>query len=107
MQGRNRQNAEAALGAWTLASTSGYENAQQIVRTPVRNSGLREDRKAQRLANRVSLMADYSQYRNRQRELCKGLTAQGSEPRQQLVLNLRQRKKGIQTERTTTNRTVR
>ncbi len=91
----NRQNAEATLGVWTPASTSGYEDAQQIVRTPVRNNGLREERKAQRLADRVSLMADYNQYRNRQREVCKGLTAQGREARQQLVLNLRQRKKEI------------
>ena len=40
-------------------------------------------------------MADYNQYRNRQREVCKGLTAQGREARQHLVLNLRQRKKEI------------
>ena len=91
----NRQNTETALGAWTPASTSGYEAAQHTVRTPVRNSALREERKAQRLSDRVSLMADYSQYRNRQREVCKGLTAQGREARQQLVMNLRQHKKEI------------
>ena len=69
----NRQDTETALGAWTPASTSGYEAAQHAVRTPVRNSALREERKAQRRADRVSLMADYNQYRNRQREVCKGL----------------------------------
>ena len=91
----NRQTTESALGAWTPASTSGYEAAQHIVRTPVRNSALREDRKAKRLSDRVSLMADYNQYRNRQREVCKGLTTQGREARQHLVMNLRQRKKEI------------
>jgi hypothetical protein len=40
-------------------------------------------------------MADYNQYRNRQREVCKGLTTQGREARQNLVMNLRQRKKEI------------
>ena len=40
-------------------------------------------------------MVDYNQYRNRQREVCKGLTAQGREARQQLILNLRLRKKEI------------
>ncbi len=91
----NRQATETALGPWTTASTSGYEDAPHAVRTPVRNSALREERKAQRRADRDSLMADYNQYRNRQREVCKGLTAQGREARQQLVLNLRQRKKEI------------
>jgi hypothetical protein len=91
----NRQNTEATLGAWTPASASGYEADQQTVRTPVRNSALREERKAQRRADRDSLMADYNQYRNRQREVCKGLTAQGRGARQQLILDLRQRKKEI------------
>ena len=91
----NRQNTEAALGGWTLASTSGYEAAQHTVRPPLRNSALREERKAQRLSDRVSLMTDYNQYRNRQREVCKGLTSQGRDARQQLVLNLRQRKMEI------------
>jgi hypothetical protein len=93
----NRQTTESALGAWTPASTSGYEAAQHIVRTPVRNSALREDRKAKRLSDRVSLMADYNQYRNRQREVCKGLTTQGREARQHVIMNLRQRKKEIRT----------
>jgi len=81
----NRQATETALGAWTPASTSGYEAdqhaAQHSVQHAARNSALREERKAQRLSDRVSLMADYSQYRNRQREVCKGLTAHGREAR--------------------------
>jgi hypothetical protein len=91
----NRQTTESAFGAWTPASTSGYEAAQHIVRTPVRNSALREERKAKRLSDRVSLMADYNQYRSRQREVCKGVTIQGREARQNLIMNLRQRKKEI------------
>ena len=59
----NRQATETALGAWTPASTSGHEDAQHAVRTPVRNSALREERKAQRRSDRVSLMANYHQCR--------------------------------------------
>ncbi len=73
----NRQATETSLGAWTPASVSGYEDVQHAVRTPVRNSALREERKAQRRADRDSLMADYNQYRNRQREVCKAITADG------------------------------
>jgi hypothetical protein len=40
-------------------------------------------------------MADYNLYRNRQREVCKGVTAQGREARQHVVTNLRLRKKEI------------
>ena len=91
----NRQATETALGAWTPASTSGYEDAQHPVRTPVRNGALREERKAQRRADRDSLMTDYNQYRNRQRAASKRITVEGREARQQLVLILRQRKKEI------------
>ena len=91
----NRQNTEAALGAWTPASTSGYQAAQHTVRTPLRNSALREERKAQRLAERSSLMADYNQYRNRQRAGSKLITTEGRDARQHLVMNLRQRKREI------------
>ena len=49
----NRQTTEAALGPWTPASTSGYEAAQHTVHNiAVRNSALREERKAQRRAER-------------------------------------------------------
>jgi len=95
----NRQNTEAVLGAWTPASIYGYEadqhGAQHATQHSARNSTLREERKAQRLSDRVSLMADYNLYRNRQREVCKGVTAQGREARQHVVMNLRLRKKEI------------
>jgi len=95
----NRQNTEAALGTWTPTSTYGYEAdqhaAQHSVQHGVRNSALREERKAQRHAERSSVMADYNQYRNQQRAVCKGLTADGREARQHLMVSLRQRKKEI------------
>ncbi|MGB7546447.1 MAG: TraI/MobA(P) family conjugative relaxase [Terracidiphilus sp.] len=95
----NRQITEAALGPWTPASTSGYEadqhGAQHSVQQDARSSALREERKAQRHAERSSLMADYNQYRNQQRAACKGLTAEGRETRQHLMVSLRQRKKEI------------
>jgi hypothetical protein len=89
----NRQATETALGPWTLASTSGYEADQQVAQHSVqhdaRNSALREERKAQRHAERSSLMADYNQYRNQQRAICKGLTAEGREARNRLMVSLR------------------
>jgi hypothetical protein len=95
----NRQATEASLGAWTTASTSGYEADQQAAQHTVqhdsRNSALREERKAQRCAERSSLMADYNQYRNQQRAICKGITAKGREARQHLIVSLRQKKKEI------------
>jgi hypothetical protein len=91
----NRQATETALGVWTPASTSGYTAAQHAVRTPVRNSALREERKEQRRADRVALMADYNQYRNRQREVCKAITTNGRRDRQSLLEVLRQQKKEI------------
>jgi hypothetical protein len=95
----NRQATETALGQWTPASTSGYEAdqhaAQHGVQHDARNSGLREERKAQRHAERSSLMADYNQYRNQQRAVCKGLTAEGRVARQHLMVSLRQKKKDI------------
>ncbi|MGA3346878.1 MAG: TraI/MobA(P) family conjugative relaxase [Terracidiphilus sp.] len=95
----NRQATEAVLGPWTPASTSGYEAdqhaAQHSVQHEARNSALREERKAQRHAERSSLMADYNQYRNQQRAVCKGLTADGREARQHLMVSVRQKKKEI------------
>jgi hypothetical protein len=95
----NRQTTEALLGNWTPASTSGDEADQQVAQHTVqhsaRNSALREERKAQRHAERSSLMADYNQYRNQQRAICKGITAEGREARQHLMVSLRQRKKEI------------
>jgi hypothetical protein len=97
----NRKNTETALGIWTPALTSGYEADQQVaqhgVQHDARNSALREERKAQRHAERSSLMADYNQYRNQQRAVCKGLTAEGREARQHFMVSLRQKKKEIRT----------
>src|ERR1035437_6636528 len=91
----NRQNTEAALGVWTPASTSGYESDQHSVQHDARCSAPREERKAQRHAERNSLMAEYNQYRSQQRAVCKGLTAEGREARQHLMVSLRQKKKEI------------
>jgi len=91
----NRQTTEAALGPWRPSSISPQEIAQHSVRTPVRNSALREERKAQRRADRDSLMADYNQYRNRQREVCKAITTDGREGRQYLLEVFRQQKRAI------------
>ena len=84
------------LGPGQPASTS----ASDITRThtgttTVRNSALREERKAQRHADRAALMAEYNQYRNRQREVCKAITTDGREGRQYLLEVLRQQKKEI------------
>jgi hypothetical protein len=51
----NRRATEIALGAWTPASASGYEDVQQAVHTPVRNGALREEPKAQRHQGRDAL----------------------------------------------------
>jgi hypothetical protein len=91
----NRQTTEAALGPWTPASTFGYEEPQHAVRTPVRNSALREARKAQRQADRSALMNEYNRYRNRQREVCKAFTIDGREGTRYLREVLRQQKKEI------------
>jgi hypothetical protein len=91
----NRQATETALGPWIPASTSGYEADQHAVRTPLRNSAQREERKAQRLSERVSLMVDYNQYRNQQREVCKAFTTDGRECTQYLREVLQLQKKEI------------
>jgi hypothetical protein len=95
----NRQATETALGSWTPASTSGYEAdqhaAQHSGQHDARDGALRDERKAQRHAERSSLMADYSQYRDQQRAICKGITAEGREARQHLMVSLRQKKKEI------------
>jgi hypothetical protein len=94
----NRQATETALGPWALASTSGYEAdqhaAQHCGQHDARNSALREERKALRHAERNSLMAEYNQYRNQQRAVCKGITAEGRDARQHLMVSLRQKKEG-------------
>jgi hypothetical protein len=40
-------------------------------------------------------MAEYNQYRNQQRAVCKGITAEGRDARQHLMVSLRQKKKEI------------
>jgi hypothetical protein len=91
----NRQTTETTLGPWRPSSISPQQIAQHTVRTPVRNSALREERKAQRLSDRVSLLADYNQYRNRRREMCKAFTTDGREGRQYILEVLRQQKREI------------
>ncbi len=91
----NRQTTEAALGVWTPASISGYEDDQYGAQHSPRNSALREERKAQRHAERSALMAEYNQYRNRRRELCKAFTRDGREGRQYILDVLREQKREI------------
>ena len=91
----NRQTTETTPGPWRPSSISPQEIAQHAVRNPIRNSALREERKAQRHSDRISLMAEYNRYRNRQREVCKAFTSDGREGRQYLLEVLRQQKKEI------------
>ena len=95
----NRQATETALGAWTPASTSSYEDAQHgaqhAAQHNARNSVLREERKAQQRQDRDALMDEYNRYRNRRRDVCKAFTADGREGRQYLLEVLRQQKREI------------
>ena len=91
----NRQSMEAALGPWTPASTSIQHSAPHLAQHSERNAAQREERKSQRLADRSALMNEYSQYRNRQREVCKAFTTDGRECTQYLRDVLRQQKKEI------------
>jgi len=87
----NRQATEAALGPWTPASTS----IQHAAQYGVRNTTLREERKEKRRQDRDALMSKYNQYRNGQRAVCKGITAEGRKDRQYLLNILRLQKKEI------------
>jgi len=91
----NRQATEAALGPWTSVSTSLQQTAPHPEQHGGRNATLREERKAQRRADRSALMDEYNQYRNRQREVCKGITSEGREGTQYLREVLRQQKREI------------
>ncbi len=95
----NRQNTEAALGAWTLASASGYEDVQHGTQHAAQHSGRnatqREERKAQRWADRSALMDEYNRYRNRRREVCKAFTRDSGEGRQYILDTLREQKREI------------
>ncbi len=91
----NRKATEQLLGSWREPSTSLQPLPTQTGRTTVRNQALRDERREQRLRERNALMAEYNQYRNQQRGVCKGITAKGREDRQQALARLKQRKKEI------------
>jgi hypothetical protein len=91
----NRKATEQQLGAWREPSTSLPPLPTQTGRTIVRNQALRDERREQRLQDRTALMAEYNQYRNQQRGVCKGITAKGREDQQQTLTRLKQRKKEI------------
>jgi hypothetical protein len=91
----NRQTTETTLGPWRPSSISPEQIAQHTVRTPVRNSTLREERKAQRRQDRDALMDEYNRYRNRRREICKAFTTDGREGRQYILDVLREQKREI------------
>jgi hypothetical protein len=91
----NRQSMEAALGPWTPASTSIQHSAPHLAQHSERNTEQRDERKSQRRADRSALMNEYSQYRNRQREVCKDFTTDGRDCTQYLRDVLRQLKKEI------------
>ena len=91
----NRHTTEAALGPWTPASTSLQQTAPHPEQHSGRNATEREERKAQRRADRSALMDGYNRYRNRQREVCKAFTTDGRERTQYLREVLRQQKREI------------
>jgi hypothetical protein len=91
----NRQATETALGPWTPASTSIQASAPHPVQENERNTAQRDERKAQRRQDRDALIAEYNQYRNRQREVCKGITADGRKDHKNLPEVLLQQKKEI------------
>jgi hypothetical protein len=91
----NREATEAALGPWTPASTSLQQTAPHPAPQSGRNTAQRDERKAQRRADRSALMDEYNRYRNRQREVCKAFTTDGRESRQYLLEVLRQQKREI------------
>ena len=91
----NRKATEQLLGSWREPSTSLHPPPADTGRTIVRNHTLRDERREQRLRDRNALMAEYNQYRNQQRAVCKGITAKGREDRQQTLTRLKQRKKEI------------
>jgi len=91
----NRKASEQVLGPWKEPSTSLQPLPTQMGRTTVRNQALRDERREQRLRERKALMAEYNQYRNQQRAICKGITSKGREDRQQAIARLKQRKTEI------------
>ena len=90
-----RKETEQVLGPWKEPSTSPPTPPTQTGRTTVRNQALRNERREQRLRERNALMAEYNLFRNKERAVCKGITAKGREDRQQTLTRLKQRKKEI------------
>jgi len=91
----NRRATEQILGPWKEPATTLQLPPADTERTTVRNQTLRAERREQRLRERNALMAEFNQFRNQQRSVCKGITAKGSEDRQQALIHLKQRKKEI------------
>jgi len=91
----NRKATEQKLGIWREPSTSVEHTPEHTERNSVRNMTLRDERKEQRRQGRIALMAEYNQYRNQQRAVCKGITASGKVDRQQAIARLKLRKKEI------------
>ena len=86
---------EQKLGIWREPSTSVEHTPEHKGSNSVRNMTLRDERKEQRRQGRIALMAEYNQYRNQQRAVCKGITASGKVDRQQAIARLKLRKKEI------------
>jgi hypothetical protein len=91
----NRKTTEQKLGIWREPSISVEHTPEHTGRNSVRNMTLRDERKEQRRQGRIALMAEYNQYRNQQRAVCKGITASGKVDRQQAIARLKLRKKEI------------
>ncbi len=91
----NRKATEQLLGSWREPPRSLQPPPADTGRTTVRNQTLRDERREQRLRDRNALMAEYNQYRNQQRGVCKGITAKGRDDRQQALARLKQHKKEI------------
>jgi hypothetical protein len=91
----NRKATEQLLGFWREPSTSLQSPPADTGHTTVRNQTIRDERREQRCRDRNALMAEYNQYRNQQRTVCKGVTAKGREDQQQAIARLKQRKKEI------------
>ena len=91
----SRKATEQQLGDWKEPSILDQHTSEHTGRNSVRNQTLREERKEQRRQGRIALMAEYNQYRNQQRAICKGITARGREDRQQVLARLKLRKKEI------------
>jgi hypothetical protein len=91
----NRNATEQLLGRWIEPVTSLQPLPTDTGHTTVLNPTLRAERREQRLRDRNALLAEFNQYRNQQRSVCKGITVKGREDRQQALIRLKQRKREI------------